>query len=381
MEEHQSLDMEYDRELLEDVLDSPDLRYVALYMYILRKELFMDLINDDLIESFDTIMSLEEPTVGDLNRICEGRFIKSLIQFHVITNIKSYDAFQIKNPQNKVRIAKGIRLIHQELDESDEEIHIFFNEKFLERVIAPSIPEMTQIRIMAALKRLRAMMCPKTPIIHTLVHNYGDDWVLDDGFYYLLEELGNPYQALRIELMIRTMSGKYTEIETQLNDLLNIFDPILSKSPTIKKLRKARDLKKTNYLQYLIEKSRKTTLPIKFRVEFPKDEVPEEYTKWKTALNTFLELKLKFDEINQQMDKLRAYYSGKKQVMPYMSFIEKTSYDDEIADEIKKLLVQARNNLKSIRNESMNYPKKEMKLLNLKIDQLIIEEGLDEEED
>ncbi len=381
-EEHTILEMEYDRELLEDVFDSPDLRYVALYMFILRKELFQDLLDDDLMEEFDTIYQVDEPTAGDLRRICSPELIKSLFQFHIITNVKNYKIFQMKGDHIKIRLAKGLKLAHEELSASEEEVHIFFQEILLERVIVPDINEMTQVRIHAALERLRAMMCPKTSVIHELVHKYGDYYVIDDDFYYIIEELGNPYQALRIEIMIRAMSEKYKEIETSLDEYLSVFDKELYKATMMKKFRKAKDLKKTDYLTYLKEKSRKKSLASKFRVEFPEDEVPEIFTEWKDLFNSLVGLKLTFGEIDLKMDTLRAYYSGKKQTMPYMTFITKTTYDeDDISEKIKTLLIDARNALKQI-NITMNaYSKKDLKILNLDLERFIIDEGLDDEDD
>ena len=75
-ENHTTLELEFDRELLEDVFDSPDLRYVLLYMFIIRKELFQDLIDDDLMESYELLADLEEPDCGDLRRICGSDLIK-----------------------------------------------------------------------------------------------------------------------------------------------------------------------------------------------------------------------------------------------------------------------------------------------------------------
>lgn len=381
-EEHKTLEMEYDRELLEDVFDSPDLRYVALYMFILRKELFQDLLDDDLMDEFETITGVEEPTAGDLRRICSPDLIKSLFQFHIITNIKNFSVFQMKGDHIKIRFAAGLKLAREELSESEEEVHIFFQENLLERVIVPDINEMTQVRIHASLERLRAMMCPKTSVIHELVHKYGDYYVIDDDFYYIIEELGNPYQALRIEIMIRAMADKYTEIEQDLNDYLAVFDKEIYKSTMMKKFRKAKDLNKIDFLKYLQEKSRKKSLTSKFRVEFPKDETPDEYEEWKKTFNILIGLKLTFDEINTKMDKLRAYYSGKKQVMPYMTFITKSTYDeDNISETIKTLLIEARNALKQISTTMTDYNKKELKILNLDLERLIIEEGLDDDDD
>ncbi|MHA2018218.1 MAG: hypothetical protein ACTSXY_08075 [Promethearchaeota archaeon] len=45
------------------------------------------------------------------------------------------------------------------------------------------------------------------------------------------------------------------------------------------------------------------------------------------------------------------------------------------------MLIEARNSLKEISEKLEKYPKKQMKLLNLDIERMIIEKGLDEEED
>jgi hypothetical protein len=379
-EEHTSLDIDFDRELLEDILDTPDLRYVVLYMFILRKELFQDLEDDDIIETFDTLTSLEEPTVGDVKKLCTIDFIKAMVSFRIITNVKNYKSFQIKTDDSKIKIADGIQLTHEDISNLEEEIHIFLSEQVLERMIAPQIPEMTNSRIHKALERLRAMMCPKTPTIHEVVHKYGDHYILDDNFYYIIEEVGNPFQAIRIEHLIRAMSEKYKEIENNLNTVLNQFDPELIKGTMMKKFRKAKELQKTNYLAYLVKKSRK--LSLKYRLKFESDEVPPLYTEWKENLNALIVLKLKFDELNVDMDTLRSYYSGKKQKMPYLKFIEKATFDeDDISEKIKNQLLDSRNSLKEISETIDQYPKKEMKILNLDLERMIIDKGLDEDEE
>jgi len=381
-EEHSTLDLDYDRILLEDVFDSPNLRYVSLYMYIIRKDLFQDLLDDDIIEQFETITSLDEPTVENLIRICTGDFIRALFQYKFITNIRSYKIFQSKGNDVKIKFAKGLNLTHEDISDSEEEVHIFFNEVYLERVLAPIIPEMTQTRILESLERLRAMMCPKSSMIHELVHKYGDFYVIDDDFYYIIEEFGNPYQALRIELMIRAMSKKYKEIESNINKVLTQFDSSIVKSPIMKKLKQAKEKGKEDYVKYLVEKSRKKTLPQKFWIEFPENEIPDKYIEWKNSLNQLFKLKLNFFDIDLKMDELRAHYSGKNQKMTYIEFIQKSTYDeDDISEKIKNLLIDARNSLKEISEKLEKYPRKKMKLLNLDIERMIIEKGLDEEEE
>lgn len=406
MEEHKGLSLDIDRSLISDVLDTSDLRYVVLFLFFIRKDLFGDLEDDDVMNQFELLFHLEEPTISDLQKLVTEEFVQKLLQYNVITNIKSYEAFQTKGPDVKVRLAPGLKLEHEEVSSEEEEIHILCREDYLERVIASKISEMSASRIHKALERLRAMMCPRTSVVHNLVKKFGDFYVLDDNLYYIIEQLGNPYQALRVELMIRSMVDKYQEIENRLNEYLELFDPNLLKSDMLNKFKQAKEKLKSDYLAYLITKSRK--LPSKFNPKFPEleskktkteskgkkdseksmeqDKVlsfqyPEIYLIWKEKLNDLIASKLQFTEIYSKMDLLKAYYSGAKQIMSYMSFIEKTSFDDEIADKVKNLLMDARNELKSINEKLENYDKKELKLLNLNWDRYILEHDLEPDEE
>ncbi|WP_457558390.1 hypothetical protein [Candidatus Harpocratesius sp.] len=382
--EHTTLDLDFDRPLLEDVFDAPDLRYVSLYMYIIRKELFEDMLNDDLLDSFEILLSLEEPTVEDLKKHCSSDFIKNLIQFHLITNIKSYQMLETKANHYKIRIAPGLKIAHESLNEEEEEIHIFMSESVIERIIAPIIPEMTQSKVLKALNRLRGMMCPRSSTIHALVHKYGDYWVLDDDFYYIIDELGNPFQALRIELMIRQMAQKYKEIRNRIDGCLSIFYSELPKAKVMKKFiqyQKKLTQKTTSnvpdYYKILTQKSRKKILPNKFQLEFESSEIPSIFNDWKKKLNTLIDLRIKFDNINVEMEKLQAYYSGKNQIMPYITFIQKSTFDeDDISSKIRDSLLDARNKLKYISHQLDQFSEKDLKILNLDLERFIIEKDL-----
>ena len=193
----------------------------------------------------------------------------------------------------------------------------------------------------------------------------------------ILEQIGNPYQALRLEILIRTMLQKYKEIGDQINELLEQFDPELSKGDMQKKFQAAKEKEKTDYLEYLISKSRK--LPRKYNPKFPEGQTPPIYAHWKQTLNNLIQLRLDFDAIDSKLDKLRGYYSGKKQVMPYLKFIEKTSFDeDEIAETVKQTLLEARNDLKNISYELEKYDKKELKLMTLDYERAVVDLGEDD---
>jgi len=477
VEEHTELDIDMDKKLLEDVLDTPNLRYVALYMFSIRKRLFEDLLNDAIIEEFQIIMDLRVPTKSDLQRICSQLFIRRLIDFNIIKNVSDYEIYKIKPSDFKIRLEDGIKLAQEDISDEMVEVHIFCKERYLERLIRKDMPEITGTEIHKALERMRAMMCPVSSAVHELIHKYDEYYVLNDDFYYIIEDLGNPYQAIRIELMIRDMSDKYGEIERDLDKRLKQFHPDLTKAKILNKFRKIIELKKkeialnglsskkgntnvspTNankkknkysknkheniensssvsnssssvsssddehnrskvlsksdilrkkkrknkfesinvklkhidFTEKLKDRMKKGTLPPKFNLEFERDlddgesqeVIPPIYQKWKKALNDLVRLKLEFDIIDKDMDNLRRYYSGKNQIMPYMTFIQKATFnEDNIADTVRDLLLEARNKLKKISDGCDLYDVKDLKLLNLDLERKIIEEGWYEEEE
>ena len=57
--EHTSLSIEYDKNLIEKVLDDIDMRYIVLFLYIIRNDLFHDLSDSKLIESYEKILILD----------------------------------------------------------------------------------------------------------------------------------------------------------------------------------------------------------------------------------------------------------------------------------------------------------------------------------
>ena len=417
-EEHDTLDMDYDKNLISDVLDSSELRYISLYMFSIRKDLFRDLLDDDIIDEYNSVMSRKDLTKIDLQKICSKEFIEQLIKFRVISNVSNVNSFSAKKSNDIIRFRKGLLLHHEELHSSEfgEEIHILVKEEFLLNLVSKEIPELSLSVIHKGLERMRAMMCPTTSTVHKLIHNYGDYYVLDDDFFSIIEELGNPFQALRIELMIRKMSDIYKETGKSLSKLLALFDRDLPTAKLINKLFKKKkeeeeeeDLEKESerksadeskqdldedYLSLLVKKTRKKTLPTKFHLEsLIQDanealgnesdlQLPETFTKWKDTLNLLLKERVKFEQINKEMDTLRSYYSGADQIMSYMDFIEKTTYnEDNISEKIAKSLLSARNKLKSISQTIDDHTKKDLKVLNLNIERYIIENDLEPEDD
>ena len=64
--EHKNITLEDDRALINKILDDLDMRYIILFLYIIRNDLFNDLIDDTLIESYQNVLSLDEIFKGNL---------------------------------------------------------------------------------------------------------------------------------------------------------------------------------------------------------------------------------------------------------------------------------------------------------------------------
>ena len=58
--EHKNLTLEYDKNLIDNILDNVDMRYIILFMYIIRNDLFKDLIDNGIIESYERVLVLDE---------------------------------------------------------------------------------------------------------------------------------------------------------------------------------------------------------------------------------------------------------------------------------------------------------------------------------
>ena len=58
--EHKNLALEYDKALIEKILEDLDMRYIILFLYIIRNDLFKNLTEVELINSYEKILILDE---------------------------------------------------------------------------------------------------------------------------------------------------------------------------------------------------------------------------------------------------------------------------------------------------------------------------------
>ncbi|GAH30405.1 unnamed protein product, partial [marine sediment metagenome] len=72
--EHTNLSLEYDKSLIERVLDDLDMRYIIMFLYIIRNDLFKDLKDSKIIESYEKVIILDEIFKNNVLDLWEENF-------------------------------------------------------------------------------------------------------------------------------------------------------------------------------------------------------------------------------------------------------------------------------------------------------------------
>jgi hypothetical protein len=361
MEEHTTLDLDIDRTMLESVFDDPVIRYILLHMYLVRVHVFHNLEDDDIIDGFERLDRIGNPTIKDLQSALPEEIVEELFAYNLVKNLSNYSVFQ-QTPEGF-----NIKLLSDEVYIEGE--NIMFSEEGLLQIIKPFFPIVTLKKISDSLKKLRGIPCEKSNITHALVHKFDEDFALDDELYEILYFLGNPYLSLRLERFIVEIESKTMDLEESINRLLKIFHSEILDAKFMQKLKKASsDSKVTDVFDYIVSKSR--NLPMKF----DPPEKSEIYTKWKNILSQLLEMKAYFFDIHTQIENVRSFYSGKKQQMSYFTFIEQlTENEEKTSMYIRDTLIKIRQKLKQTNDFLHDHSEKEIKLLNLDLEREVIE--------
>ena len=77
--EHNNLTLEHDKNLINNVLDNLDMRYVILFLYVIRNDLFKDLNDSSLIESYERVLILDDIYKSNITKFWNEEFIEITI--------------------------------------------------------------------------------------------------------------------------------------------------------------------------------------------------------------------------------------------------------------------------------------------------------------
>lgn len=360
--EHKILTLEYDKDLIEKILDDKDMRYILLFLYVIRYDLFKDLNEPDLIESYERILILDEIYKSNIITFWNEEFIDVAVDLGLFKNIRSKREFEQKEDDFIIKLGDETITIEKDIiSVPDNTLYLMINKKF---------KFLQRRNFNIALTRLKGVRCEKTSTIHPFIFEIGDhDYALSDDLYYILDQYGNIYQAIKVEITIEGFYQRFKEIEEMINEFITIFDPILNTKPVIKKINRVLEEGK-DVIKFLIEE--KVDLSNKFDFE----EIDKEnaiFKEWISKLVSLINLRYQLEEIDKKLTEIKKYYSGKGKKLGYLEFIKKVSFnEDGILRNIQESLIQLRTELIQINDEISKLAKKELKLLNLDYEKLII---------
>jgi hypothetical protein len=360
--EHKNLSIEIDKSLIEKVLDDLDMRYVILFLYIIRNDLFKDLTDPNLIENYEKILILDDIFKNNLINLWNESFIEIAIDLGLLKNIRNFRDFEQKEPDFLIKLGdETITIEENTISVPDDNLFLLINKKF---------KTLTRRNFNLALSKLKGVRCEKSSIIHPFIYEIGEhDYNISNDLYYILDQFGNIYQTIKIELAIEGFYEKFSEIQKKGEVYLDVFEPKLNSKPVKKKIGKAiKDNK--DIIKYL--KDEGIQLPEKFSFEkiHPNEEI---FKAWNSKLLLLLNLNDKMHDIDTQLLELKKIYSGKNKANSYLEFIEKSSFNkDGIIDKIQITLIDLRNKLIEINEEFSKLSKKDLQLLNLDYEKFII---------
>jgi hypothetical protein len=368
--EHKKLSLEYDKNLINKILDDINMRYIILFQYIIRNDLFEDLNDEKLIEAYERILILDDIYKGNvINFLGEYQnFIEVAIDLGLFKNIRSLrefeqndDDFILKMGEETITIEKNTIMVPADT------LFLMITKKF---------KFLTRRNFNLALTRLKGVRCEATSAIHSFLFEIGEeDYTLSDDLYYILDQYGNIYQAIKMEITIEGFYQRFEEIAKKITEFIEIFDPALNSKSAVKIIENA--FEESKDVIYSL-KEEKVKLSDKFKSKQMIKDSPI-YKEWSSQLIQLLQFRFQIKNIDKKLIEIKNYYSGKNKKYSYLEFIEKVSFnEDNIVDEIQNSLVALRKELVDINNEISNLTKKDLKLLDLDYERFIITSSDDE---
>jgi len=368
--EHKNLSLEYDKNLINKILDDINMRYIILFQYIIRNDLFEDLNNKKLNESYERILILDDIFKANvINFLGDNQnFIEVAIDLGLFKNIRSLREFEQKDNDFILKMGEETITI--------EKNTIMVPEDTLFLMITKKFKFLNRRNFNLALTRLKGVRCEISSGIHSFIFEIGQgDYTLSDDLYYILDQYGNIYQAIKIEITIEGFYQRFEEIAKKLEGFIELFDPALNSESIVKFIHKAIEENKEIF-EYLKEEKVKLSDKFKSKEDIKDAQI---YKEWNSKLKQLLQLRFQIKTIDKKLLEIKNYYSGKNKKYGYLEFIEKVSFnEDSIVDKIQNSLLTLRNELIEINNELSKLTKKEIKLLNLDYERYLITSSDDE---
>lgn len=362
--EHKNLSLEYDRDLINRILDNVDMRYIILLLYIIRNDLFRDLTDEDLIEAYNRVLILDEIFKGNLLSFWDEEFIEIALDLGLIKNIRTKREFDQKEQDFIVKLGEEtITIEGNTISVPADTLYLMITKKF---------NSVNRRDYNLALTRLKSVRCEVSGAIHPFIFQIGEnDYTISDDLYYILDQFGNIYQTIKIENTVEGFAERFIEIYEKLVELIELYDTGLTNKKATEKANKAIEQGK-DIIKFL--KDENISLSDKFK--FDKVDKSESIFKdWHSRLIQLLNFRYKMNNIEKQIKEIKQYYSGKDKKYNYLEFIEMVSFNEEgIVDKIRNDLITLREKIIGINDIISKLTKKQIKLLNLDFERFLIEQ-------
>lgn len=353
--EHKQLSLEYDRNLINKILDDINMRYVILFLYIIRNDLFQDFMDEKIIESYQRVLILDEIYKGNILSFWNEDFTEVAVDLGLFKNIRTMREFEQKDQDFVIKLGEETVTL--------EDNTILVPDDTLFRMIRKKFKFLTRRNFNLALTRLKSVRCEVSGTIHPFIYQIGEnDYTISDDLYYILDQFGNIYQAIKMEDTIEGFYKRFTELKDKIDEYLDIYGTELTRTTITKKVNEAIEQKKDifNYL-----KDQKISLPDKFKFS-SLDKNHKDFQKWYSTLIDLLNYRYELREIDNRLMEIRNYYSGKDKKYSYLEFIEKVSFnEDDIVNKIGNSLIELRKEIVKINEVISKLTKKKVKLINL----------------
>ncbi len=360
--EHVNLDLDFDEALINKILDNVDNRYILLFLHVIRNDFLQNLENKTLLESYEKVLILDDIYKENITSLWPDDFIEIAIDLGLFKNIRSIKEFNDKDKDFIIRLGEETVTIENDI--------ILVPDDILFMIISKKFKSLTRRNFNSALTRLKSVMCEKTSTIHPFILQIDEhDYTLSDDLYNILEQYGNIYQAIKMEITIEGFYKRCEDISTKITDYIAIFDSGLNDKTNIKKINLAIKDKK-DIIKFL--KDEKVKLPEKFEWK-DLDLNVQIFKEWYELMINLLNNRFQIEKIEKELLDIKSYYSGKKKKNSYLDFIEKVSFnEDDVVNNIQDSLIRLREKLIKINDEISELTKKQVKLLNLDFERYVL---------
>jgi hypothetical protein len=360
--EHKKLSIEYDLNLIDKTLDDKDMRYIILFLYIIRNDLFKDFSDIPLIESYERILILDDIYKSNIDQFWERNFIEIAIDLGLFKNIRSLQEYDQKDPDFIIKLGdETVTLENDMIMVPDDLLYLMIHKKF---------KNISRRNFNLSLSKLKALKCEYANIIHPFIFQIDEnDYTISDDLYYILDQYGNIFQTIKVEITIQGFEEKFIEIRDSIREMIEIFDPVLITKPIIQNIHNAIQYGK-DIIPFL--KDEKIKLPDKFNTENI-DKNSEIYKSWSDKLYSLLLKNNQLYELEDSLNEIKEIYSGINKKSSYLQFVEIISFnEDDILAKIQAKLITLRDDIVKVKSEIADFTMKDLKLLNLDYERLII---------